>query len=276
MSYFEYVHRHVLGSAGASGLMLGRTLVAAPGEASYYDYPGAPKVRAMPGVAQGVVARPYGYAAIEEMDSYGAWIGAPIDYLRFILAIDGQRGARLLNDASVREMLSRPELPGGDSAQPTFYGLGVSIRMLSDGRKNWWHTGVQPGFYAFALRTARGHAGYRLSTRFRAIGAHSGGIWMRLFGKQQDWSADGRRRLELARNSIDPMLALATAAQAAIHAANRACTQGELGPRPTPPRSGGHYGRLAVFFSSSFAQSSAQTWSGRNRSSNLLPCGVSP
>jgi hypothetical protein len=107
--------------------MLGRTLTAAPDEATYYDYPDAPKIQAMPGVAEGLVAAPYGYAAIEEMDSYGAWIGAPIDYLRFILAIDGQRGARLLNEASVREMLSRP---GFDPALPVFYGLGVSVRVL--------------------------------------------------------------------------------------------------------------------------------------------------
>ena len=157
MSYVEYVRRHVLAPAAATGLIQGRTLVAAPDEATYYDYPGAPKVKAMPGVARDLVERPYGYAAIEEMDAYGAWIGAPIDYLRFISAIDGQRGPRLLNDASVRAMLSRPMLPGGDKAQPTFYGLGVQVRTLPDNRKNWWHTGVQPGFHAFALRTAPGH-----------------------------------------------------------------------------------------------------------------------
>jgi N-acyl-D-amino-acid deacylase len=91
MSYVEYVRRHLLEPAGASSLMLGRTLVASPDEARYYDYPGAPKVKAMPGVAEDMVVRPYGHAAIEEMDAYGAWIGTPIDYLRFILAIDGQR-----------------------------------------------------------------------------------------------------------------------------------------------------------------------------------------
>jgi N-acyl-D-amino-acid deacylase len=156
VSYVEYVRRQVLEPAAASGLMLGRTLAAAPGEAVYYDYPGAPTVKGMPGVGDDMVARPYGYAAIEEMDAYGAWIGTPVDYLRFVLAIDGQHGPRLLNDASVREMLSRPQIPG--TRRPTFYGLGVFVRVLPDGSRNWWHTGVQPGFHAFALHTARGYA----------------------------------------------------------------------------------------------------------------------
>jgi hypothetical protein len=112
----------------------------------------------MPGVAEGLVARPYGQAAIEEMDSYGGWIGTPSDYLRFLLAIDGQRGPRLLSEASVREMLSRPSIPGADPGRPAYYGLGMTVRELAGGAKNWWHTGQQPGFYAFALRTARGHS----------------------------------------------------------------------------------------------------------------------
>ena len=81
----------------------------------------------MPGVADGLVARPYGYAALEEMDSYGGWIGTPTDYLKFLLAIDGQRRPRLLSDASVREMLSRPTLPGADPGRPLYYALGVKV-----------------------------------------------------------------------------------------------------------------------------------------------------
>ena len=34
----------------------------------------------------------------------------------------------------------------------------MTVRELAGGAKNWWHTGQQPGFYAFALRTARGHS----------------------------------------------------------------------------------------------------------------------
>lgn len=48
--------------------------------------------------------RPYGEFAMETMDSYGGWIGAPVDYLRFILAIDGRRGTALLDAATLAQM----------------------------------------------------------------------------------------------------------------------------------------------------------------------------
>ena len=146
----------------------------APDEATYYDYAGAPRWEAMPGVAEGMVPAPYGAFAIEEMDAYGGWIGAPIDYLRFMLAIDGQRGPRLLEEASVREMLSRPDLPGATRGQPVFYGLGMSVRDLSGGARNWWHTGFQPGFVTFALRTQRGHSWV---AAFNSSPRDVGGFW---------------------------------------------------------------------------------------------------
>lgn len=154
-SYIAFTNR-LLAAAGASGLMLGRTMTAAPDEATYYDFTGAPSVPGMPGVADGIVARPYGASAIELQDAYGGWIGTPVDYLRFMLAIDGQRGRRLLSEASVRDMLARPVIPG--AGQPVFYGLGMQVRDLPGNAKNWWHGGYQPGFLAFALRTARGHS----------------------------------------------------------------------------------------------------------------------
>jgi CubicO group peptidase (beta-lactamase class C family) len=174
IAYVEFVRSRVLEPAGASGLMLGRTLEAARDEATYYDFPGAPKVTAMPGVAKGVVERPYGYAAIEEMDAYGGWIGAPIEVLRFFLAIDGQRAPPLLSNTSFQVMLSRPEMPELKARSPSFYGLGVEIRILDDGRRNWWHGGQQPGFHAFVLRTAGGQS---WASAFNSLPADRSGFW---------------------------------------------------------------------------------------------------
>jgi CubicO group peptidase (beta-lactamase class C family) len=157
-SYMGVAQSRVLEPAGASGLALGHTMTPAPDEATYYDYAGAPKWQSMPGIAKGMVPAPYGAFAVEEMDAYGGWIGAPIDYLRFMLAIDGQRGPRLLKEASVRAMLSPPDIPGAPPGEPRFYGLGMNARDLGGGAKNWWHMGHQPGIVTFALRTARGHS----------------------------------------------------------------------------------------------------------------------
>jgi CubicO group peptidase (beta-lactamase class C family) len=111
MPYVEFARLRILEPAGASGLMLGRTLVTAADEATYYDYAGAPTRQAMPGVAEGMVPAPYGASAVEEMDAYGGWVGAPVDYLRFMLAIDGQRGPRLLKEGSVSEISRDPACP---------------------------------------------------------------------------------------------------------------------------------------------------------------------
>jgi N-acyl-D-amino-acid deacylase len=156
MPYLDYVRSRVLGPAGASHIDLGYTMRPSENEATYYDFPGAVEVPAMPGVARGMVPAPYGAFAIEAMDSYGGLIGSPAEYLRFMLAIDGQRGPALLDSNSQKEMLARPD--SADTARPIYYGLGMSVRALPDGTKNWWHEGTQPGMEAFGLRTAIGHS----------------------------------------------------------------------------------------------------------------------
>jgi CubicO group peptidase (beta-lactamase class C family) len=156
MPYLDYVRSHILGPADASHIDLGSTMRHAENEATYYDYPNASLVSAMPGVAQGMVAAPYGAFPVEAMDSYGGLIGSPVDYLRFMMAIDGQRGQALLDRNATAEMLARPNISSAE--RPIYYGLGMSVRVLPDGGKNWWHTGTQPGMEAFALRTAVGYS----------------------------------------------------------------------------------------------------------------------
>lgn len=152
--YDTFVQAHVFGPAGAHGFLLARTLETAPGEAIYYDYPGASKVDGMPGVASTKVARPYGSYSMENMDSYGGWLGSPIDFLKFFLAIDGQRGVPLLAEPIRHEMVARPQ---GEEKSAFYYALGVFVRPVTGGI-NWWHGGSQPGAEAFAVRTAEGYA----------------------------------------------------------------------------------------------------------------------
>jgi CubicO group peptidase (beta-lactamase class C family) len=155
MIYEEFVRQNILAPAGANGMRLAQTFMAAEGEASYYDYPGAPLVDAMPGVGPSPkVTAPYGGFAMEKMDSYGGWIGSSIDYLRFMTAIDGQRGQPLLTSDSLREVFSPP--PNLEAKQP-HYGLGFLVRRVSGGI-NWWHSGSHAGTKTLAVRTAAGHA----------------------------------------------------------------------------------------------------------------------
>jgi CubicO group peptidase (beta-lactamase class C family) len=152
--YEAFVRARVFAPAGIAGMRLARTMETAEKEATYYDYPGAPTMQAMPGFGLSRVARPYGAYSMEAMDSYGGWLGSATDFLRFMTAVDGQRGTPLLRQTTLKEVFARPPMMEG---QAVYYGLGFHVRPVTGGR-NWWHSGSQPGAVAFALRTAQGYA----------------------------------------------------------------------------------------------------------------------
>ena len=160
--YETYVRERILAPAGATRMKLGRTLEAADGEVTYYESDGR-QVTAMPGLGLRTAPQPYGGFAMETMDSYGGWIGAPIDYLRFILAIDGWRGRALLTSETSAQMATASRLPSEADADDDLgarggrYGLGLR---LTQGRSgvNRWHTGSLPGTSTLAIRTADGFA----------------------------------------------------------------------------------------------------------------------
>jgi CubicO group peptidase (beta-lactamase class C family) len=187
IGYEQFVRERILSPAGATGMRLGRTLEAAPAEVRYYEYRGATPVKAMPGLGLKQAPRPYGAFAVETMDAYGGWIGAPTQYLRFLLAIDGRRGVALLERRMIVEMNAYPGLqgaPGEDEeklAGPVYYGLGINARALRGG-VNLWHGGSLDGTSALAVRTADGFAWVAVfNGRPRDRGAFRGelerGLW---------------------------------------------------------------------------------------------------
>ena len=131
--YETHVRERVLAPAGATGMKVGRTREAAEGEVTYYDFE-TKEYPTMPGLGVALATRPYGGFALETMDSYGGWIGAPVDYLRFVLAIDGRRGTALLNAATLARMNAQAGTQDGDgrrgerASSARFYGLGVRVR----------------------------------------------------------------------------------------------------------------------------------------------------
>jgi len=158
--YETHVREHVLAPAGAARMKVGRTLQPADGEVTYYDYRGAREAKAMPGLGLKQAPQPYGAFAVETMDAYGGWIGAPIDYLRFVLAIDGRRGTALLSAATLAQMNARGVRESPDADESTghgvYYGLGIRIRPVKNGA-NLFHTGSIPGTSNLAVRAADGY-----------------------------------------------------------------------------------------------------------------------
>jgi CubicO group peptidase (beta-lactamase class C family) len=157
VTYEAFIRSRILEPIGVTRMRPGRTLQKAPGEVTYYDYPDAPLVKPMPGLGlTQPVAAPYGLYSLEAMDSLGQWIGSPVDFLRFMMAIDDQRGPTLLSSASLRQMRARPDIPGAEDIA-VYYGFGVNVRRANWG-DNWWHGGSQPGVSTLAVRYANGNA----------------------------------------------------------------------------------------------------------------------
>lgn len=125
MTYEAFVRQHIFDQIPVRALQWGQSLETAPNEVHYYDYPGAPEITGMPGLVDRPIAAPYGYFYLEGMDAFGSLIGTPVDYLKFLLAIDGRYGPALLNRASIRAMQERPAYA---KTANSYYGLGVMVR----------------------------------------------------------------------------------------------------------------------------------------------------
>jgi len=152
--YEQFVRQRIFEPASVRSLQWGKSLETAQNEVTYYDYPDAPLVTPMGGVAEGQVAAPYGYLWLESMDAFGSLIGAPVDYLKFLLAIDGRYGSALLKRGTIQEMQARPSYPAAKNAA-TYRALGVEVRPFENGA-NVWHGGTQPGMSALGLRNNDG------------------------------------------------------------------------------------------------------------------------
>ncbi len=64
---------------------------------------------AFPGEGYAVPA--YGGTYLEALDAHGGWIASAEDLVRFVTAVDGQRGPALLAPATIQAMLDTPQPP---------------------------------------------------------------------------------------------------------------------------------------------------------------------
>jgi N-acyl-D-amino-acid deacylase len=151
MAYADYVKQMVLGPAGIEDMAVGRSLLAdaTDGEVHYYDYPGAPLADSVFPSSPGTVPWPYGGFYLEAMDSHGAWIASPIDYLRFQVRIDGLASPPDLITADEKAtMIADPHVAtcnsnGTTTPEDPKYWYGFGLQANSYG--NLWHTGSLPG-----------------------------------------------------------------------------------------------------------------------------------
>jgi CubicO group peptidase (beta-lactamase class C family) len=133
-TYGDYVQGAVFAPAGVTRAVLGRSLAAdrAPGEVTYYDYPGAPLVNSVFPPTTALVPMPYGGFYLEAADSAGGWVMNTIDYVRLWAAIDGSRAPALLSAPSVASLIARPAPPVSVNATD-YYAMGLEVQTVNDG-----------------------------------------------------------------------------------------------------------------------------------------------
>ena len=169
--YGDFVRTAILGPVGATGMRLGRTLLAdrAPDEARYHD--GDRKAPAMVGPDLGLpTSRPYGTFCLEAMDSNGGWIASAADLVRFAGAVDPESPRALLSAQAYRALIARPAgsagFTGDGDPKPVYYGCGWLVRRVAaTGRETLWHAGALDGTSSFLLRR---HDGYSVAALFNA------------------------------------------------------------------------------------------------------------
>jgi CubicO group peptidase (beta-lactamase class C family) len=153
--YEKFVREQILSSSGAACMHIGHSLQSQslPKEVKYYDF--APWfVPSIYGTGT-LVARPDGGFDLEVMDSHGGWVASTIDYLRFVLSVDGRNDAAdILDPATIKVMTARPTIPVW-SKSPSWYAKGWGVG-LSHGDANWSHAGGLPGTSTLVVRNYAG------------------------------------------------------------------------------------------------------------------------
>ena len=106
----------------------------------------------------------YGGWYLEAMDAHGGWLASAVDYAKFLNAIDGRRGPRLLSAESVAMLTARPDLAEYRNAV-RWYSMGMQVNRAG----NWWHSGSLDGTATYFIRTNDGFAFTKDSPRCSAI-----------------------------------------------------------------------------------------------------------
>ena len=149
-NYELWVRENLLAPAGVSDMRIGQTLAGGrqAGEVVYAGDVMAPSVFAD---VPGPLPLHYGGFSLEGADSAGGWLGSAIDWAKFVNAVDGQRGTRLISSASVTAMTARPATPEFTSAS-TWLAMGNMVNTAGE----WTSPGILPGSFTYFQRTADG------------------------------------------------------------------------------------------------------------------------
>jgi CubicO group peptidase (beta-lactamase class C family) len=141
--YASFVQQHIAQPLGIASWQLAQAKPAADEPA----YMPTPDVRSDP-VTQ---------AILDGLGGAGAWTSSASDYLRLVHALRGYGSTPLLNPQSLAALWQRPTAPES-AGRAWFYGLGLFVRNLDEGRVNLWHHGSLVGTSSYVASYANGWA----------------------------------------------------------------------------------------------------------------------
>jgi N-acyl-D-amino-acid deacylase len=96
---------------------------------------------------------PGGHGPVE---GEGGWLASTIDVVRFLNALDGNRGKRILSPRAVREMLSAPAAPVKPHPNGTHNGLGWDVVRPTPAGPLYHKNGGIPGIATFMEHLPQG------------------------------------------------------------------------------------------------------------------------
>jgi N-acyl-D-amino-acid deacylase len=154
MTYEAYVREQVLRPMGITDMRLGRTLPEnrAPGEVTYYGYPGQPTTTSV-FPPFGSAPWHYGGFHLEAMDSHGGWLATAVDLVRFAASIDGRYARPFLNGGSIAGMTAKPSFASATAT--SWYGFGWLVRRGAT-KRDWLHDGSLDGTWSLLVRNDNG------------------------------------------------------------------------------------------------------------------------
>ena len=84
----------------------------------------------------------------------GGWLASPSDMVRFLIALDGTRGARFLSDPMTKAMVAPPPAPIKPRPNGTHPGLGWDQVRLYPEAHSYQKGGALPGVHSIIKHTA--------------------------------------------------------------------------------------------------------------------------
>ena len=140
--YEQFVQKHVLQPAGVQHAFISR------GHRAY----GSNEARRYL-VGTSILLPPMDLPMVQ---GAGGWTASAVDMVRVLTALDGSRGARLLKDATLREMIAPPPAPIKPRPDGTFNGLGWPTVVNQPNGFGYAHDGNFHGMRTYLKRTPRG------------------------------------------------------------------------------------------------------------------------